>query len=38
MADFLLGFICGFTLMAAVVRLALAYGFVEYCVRKPKDD
>jgi hypothetical protein len=30
MADFLLGFICGFSLMAAVVRLALAFGIVQY--------
>jgi hypothetical protein len=30
MADFLLGFICGFSLMAAVVRLALAFGIVHY--------
>jgi hypothetical protein len=32
MADFLLGFICGFSAMAAVARLALVCGIIEYRV------
>ena len=33
---FLLGFICGFAAWAAIIRLALAYGFIRY--RGQKDD
>ena len=30
MADFLLGFICGFAVWAAIVRLALVFGVIHY--------
>jgi hypothetical protein len=33
---FFLGFICGFAVWAAIIRLSLAYGFIRY--RGQKDD